>query len=194
LATLVWFSAVLVATELVLPKPPRGAATRWLWHAQSLGPGAEVALFVGALAIAIGQRQYANLNRAFLRIESDWWHGSGRRITLRNNGKGLAKILKVWFEVGSTLEASENALSLERLKEYLDTFSGLLDGTDYDITNFTRGATIAPHTSEMFAECGALAVAKLDRLEFVVRYESAGDVYEKRGSLLPYPGASDPVA
>jgi hypothetical protein len=185
--------------EIVLRNPPAGSETSGLWRLHLVGTDAAMNLFVYALLIAVGQRQFADLNRARLTIESAWTtrtgHGAAvavREISLHNTGKGIATILKVSFAIGSPAAERPTVVTLERLTEILDS-GGLRDGLDYEITNFTPGATIASHGAQIFVSCSETAVAKLEAWSFVVRYETAGDIYEKYGSLLPYAGAADPA-
>jgi hypothetical protein len=193
LAALVAGSVVILVVEVVLQNPPRGAATTWPWNVHLLGVQGAVTLFVGVLGLALAQRHFANDARAYLTIESDWWHGAGWKVLLLNSGKGAAKILELSLEIGGTGAATPHRVSIEDLKQRLDAYGGFRDRVDYDITNFTRGAALAPGTTEPLAELGETVVAKIEHLCVVIRYESAGgDVYEKRASLLPYPGAAEP--
>lgn len=193
------FAVLLLIVEITLQNPPAGAQARWPWRLHLVGPDAAMNLFVYALLIAVGQRQFADLNRARLTIESAWaTRAVGdvittvREVSLHNTGRGIATILEVSFEIGGTAAERPTVVSLERLDEILDS-AGLHAQRDYTITNFTPGATIASHGAHVFVECSETAVAKLEAWSFVVRYETAGDIYEKRGSLLPYAGAADPA-
>jgi hypothetical protein len=175
LALLLALSAVLLVVQAAMEDPP-GRLERL----------DSAVLFATALAVAVAQRQWVGTQRAHLTITSEWGE-AGRTVRLVNEGKEAATIVGVWFD-----NDNDRNLTLPALKERLHAYGGWRDGVDYTITNFTEGAAVGAGESLILAECSEAFVDKVEHLTFVVRYETAGDIYEKRASLLPYPGATNP--